>query len=178
MLSVKFPLPVKFVCGLIYADEEIYAKAKKVLEAAFCQIDFESSPSDFNLTHYYDKEMGIPLYRRFLSFTKLYDPSSFVAIKLRCIKIEKKFLLTGRRQVNIDPGYLNEAKFVLTTTKDYSHRIYLGKGVYAEITLHYQNGMFCDLPTTYPDYRTPEYKDVLATIREQYRHQILHECKR
>jgi hypothetical protein len=101
-----------------------------------------------------------------------------VEIKLFCLRLEKKLSILGKRTINIDPGYITEAKLVLTTTKDFHHRIYLGKGVYAEVTLYYRNGGFCEFPTTYPDYRTPQYKQILSQIRETYRHKLYHAPKR
>ena len=142
------------------------------MERKFGKIDFESVPFNFGFTHYYKKEMGSILYRRFVSFEKLRDPSVFPAIKLFCIKIEKKFSKDSKRTINIDPGYLNEAKLVLTTTKDYSHRIYVGKGIFEEVTLYYKDSNFQDFATTYPDYKTPEYKEIFISIREKYRQQI------
>ena len=88
------------------------------------------------------------------------------------MKIEKKYVVEGKRKINIDPGYLNEAKLVLTTAKDFSHRIYLGKGVYAEVTLYFHKGKFCDFPTTFPDYRTRSYKDIFHSIRSIYRQNV------
>jgi hypothetical protein len=165
-------LPVKFICGFIYSKEETYAGVRKKLQKKFGKIDFESEAIDFTFTDYYYKEMGKPLFRKFISFEKLKDPGIFVDIKLFCIKIEKKYSKNGEREINIDPGYLNEAKIVLTTTKDFHHRIYLGKAIYAEVTLYYSNGNFQDLPTTYPDYRTQQYKDIFLSIREKYHKQV------
>ncbi len=165
-------MPVKFICGFIYSDEESYNKACKALRRKFGRIDFESARFNFNFTNYYEKEMGSLLYRRFVSFEKLKDPSVFPAIKLFCLKIEKKLAEGMKRTINIDPGYINEGKLVLTTTKDYYHRVYVGKGVFEEVTLYYKDSNFQDFATTYPDYKTSEYKQIFISIRDKYRQQL------
>ncbi|MDP8289513.1 MAG: DUF4416 family protein [Candidatus Susulua stagnicola] len=172
MLDIHLPLPVKFISGFIYTTEKVYQNTKKYLEKKFGPIDFESRRIDFNFTTYYHPEMGTPLSRRFISFEKLRKPEQFVDIKLYCIKLEKKFALNLQRQINIDPGYINEAKLILTTTKDFAHRVYLGKGIYGEVTLTYLKDYFSEIPTTFPDYRTPEYKEIFFNIRKIYRQQI------
>lgn len=172
MLERRLPLPVKLVCAFLYRDPRTYQLTTCLLKKKFGEIDLESQESVFEYTDYYDKEMGTPLYRRFISFARLRDASQFVGIKLYCIALEKKFSHSGARTVNIDPGYLNEAKFVLTTTKDFFHRIYLGKGIFAELTMYYKDNAYQDLPTTYPDYRSPEYKQILGQMRQLYRLQI------
>ena len=118
--------------------------------------------------------MGQGLSRRFIAFNRLQMPDKLIAIKHFCVKLEKKYTNNNKRIINIDPGYLNEAKLVLSTTKDYNHRLYLGKGVFAEITLCYQKNSFIDLATTYPDYRTEEYKKYFSRLRCLYRDQIHH----
>lgn len=172
MLKKIFPLPVKFLCGFIYPQENIYEKTKNVLVKKFGKIDIESETINFNFTDYYSEEMGGNLFRRFISFEKLRNPSDFISIKCFCVNIEKKTAVNGKRKINIDPGYINEAKLVLTTTKDFSHRIYLGKGIYAEVTLQYRNNRFVESAATFPDYRTLEYKNIFLKIRDTYRQQI------
>ena len=127
MLQRQFPIPVKFICAFIYSQETIYENAKSILIKKFGKIDFETEKIKFDITGYYNEEMGTPLFRRFISFKKLKNPSEFSSIKLYCLKIEKKFSKENKRKINIDPGYINEAKLVLTTTKDFAHRIYLNK---------------------------------------------------
>jgi len=172
MLKPKLSLPVKLISGFIYHDEDVYSKTKEILFRRFGKIDFESNIINFNYTTYYNEELGSPLYRRFISFLKLIDPANLVKIKLFTIKIERHFSYKGKRRINIDPGYINLAKLVLSTTKDFYHRIYLKKGIYAEVTLYYKNKKFLDLPTTYPDYSTKEYKEIFTKIREIYKKQI------
>jgi len=172
MLQRYLPLPVKLICGLIYSDETIYRAAKTALEKKFGKIDFESRPIDFDFTDYYEKEMGKPLFRRFISFERLRKADEFVSVKLSCIKIEKKYSVRTKRTINIDPGYINEAKLVLTTTKDFSHRIYLRRGIFAEVTLIFNKGRFFDFSTTFPDYRTSRYKDIFVIIRRIYSGQV------
>ena len=70
--------------------------------------------------------------------------------------------------INIDPGYLDSAKYILATTKDYIHRIYLDKGIFAEITLYFRDNAFWPGEWTYRDYKTKEYADILIKIREIY----------
>ena len=172
MLQIQIPIPVKFFCALIYSKEEIYLKTKSILQKKFGKIDFESNLILFNSTNYYSNEMGNCLYRRFISFEKLKSPCTFANIKLYCIKKEKLFSSKNKRKINIDPGYINESKLVLTTTKDFSHRIYLEKGIFAEVTLSFIKGEFSNWPTTFPDYRTNEYKNIFHEIREKYRDDI------
>jgi hypothetical protein len=61
---------------------------------------------------------------------------------------------------------------VLATTKDYSHRIYLGQGIYAEVTLRYRRGAFHPWEWTYPDYGSPRYLEIFAHIRDIYAGQL------
>jgi len=168
MLKLQFPKLVKFICGFIYSSEESYQRIKNILQRKFGTVDFESRSIEFTFTDYYEKEMGKNLKRRFVSFRKLQHPERFISIKLFCLKLEKRFARDNKRLINVDPGYLNEAKLVLTTTKDFSHRIYLSKGVYTEVTLLFKKGDFCSLETTFPDYRTDTYKEIFHTIRDTY----------
>lgn len=172
MLKLQFPKPVKFICGLIYSSEKSYQKVKSIFQKKFGPIDFESQLINFAFTNYYEKEMGPGLKRRFISFKKLQSPEHFVSIKLFCLELEKKFALDNKRLINIDPGYLNEARLVLTSTKDFSHRIYLNKGVYAEVTLRFKGNAFCSLETTFPEYRTDLCKSMFHSIRTSYRQNL------
>ncbi|MBU2102597.1 MAG: DUF4416 family protein [Candidatus Omnitrophota bacterium] len=172
MLTRHFPLPVKFFASLIYTSEDLYQKAKKELIKIGGALDYESERFEFTFTEYYCHEMGKPLFRRFIVFRRLRNPEYLVVLKIASMRIERTYARQKRRSVNIDPGYLNEAKLVLATTKDFYHRLYLGKGIYAEVTLCYQDKAFCSFPTTYPDYKSQSHLALFHTIRELYRAQI------
>jgi len=116
--------------------------------------------------------MGKDLKRKFISFQKLIPPPRISEIKLFTNGIEKRFAKVNKRRINIDPGYLNSAKLVLATTKDFSHRIYLRKGIFAELTLFYEDKKFHPLKWTYPDYCSQPYYDILNRIRDIYVEQI------
>jgi len=154
--------------GFIYKDEAIFIKSRDILKRKFGRIDFQSDPFDFNYTAYYEKEMGTGLKRRFISFSRLIPIEDLYRVKLQANRLEEKFLSSGNRQVNIDPGYVDLAKLVLASTKDYSHRIYLRKGIFAEITLSYRGNSFTANDWTYPDYRSQEYISVFNEIRKLY----------
>jgi len=174
MVNLSPPKRVKVICGFIYKEESIYLSVKKIIKQKLGKIDYESEKLNFNFTDYYYEEIGEPLWRRFISLKKLNNPSAskFVKMKLWCIKLEKKFSSNNKRQINIDPGYLNLARLVLLTTKDFSHRIYLDKGIYAEVTLHYSHNNYNDFAWTYPDYRTKEYKNIFLKVRQIYKAQL------
>lgn len=160
--------PVKLIIGFIFKKEDTFTKAAVILGRRFGSIDFKSRILPFCYTNYYEKEIGKDLKRRFISFKKLIFPEDLPKIKNYSNRIEEKFSLKKSRLINIDPGYLDLAKLVLATTKDYNHRVYLDKGIYAEVTLCYQHKTFRPWDWTYPDYRSGEYIEIFNQIREIY----------
>ena len=136
------------------------------------QTELASDLFPFEVTHYYDEEMWTPIQRQFLAFARLIDPGELAAIKCFTNEVEvlraRERNYRPRRPVNLDPGYLDAARLVLATTKDRAHRIYLGQGIYAEVTLIYSQGAWQPLPWTYPDYRAPTYHPFLTRVRGSY----------
>ena len=164
------PKKVKLIAGLISNDEALFDKAGARLEKRLKnKIDFESDVMDFTYTDYYDKEMGGGLKRKFLSFKRLVRLEGIAKVKLETNNIEKRFCIDGKRAVNIDPGYVDMAKLVVLSTKDYSHRVHIGNGIFAEVTLHYKYRRFNFWPWTYPDYRSGEYARIFGIIRDIYK---------
>jgi hypothetical protein len=172
MGEIKRHLPVKLIIGFIFKEEPPFNTARIFLERRFGEIDFESKVFSFIHTDYYEKEFGRELKRQFISFKKLIPPERLAGIKVITNAIERKLSSDSRRQINIDPGYIDMAKLILATTKDYKHRIYLQKGIYAEITLFYQGKTFNSWEWTYPDYKTSEQIAIFNQIREIYLEQI------
>ena len=169
---IKRPCRVKLVTGLLFNDPEKYNTAKKALARIFGRIDFESDSLDFVHTAYYNAEMAPGLKRRFLSFERLCALKNICAVKVKTNALEKRYAKDGRRQINIDPGYLDLAKLVLFSTKDYTHRIYVDKDIYAEVTLFYKDNSFNTWPWTYPDYKSTEYIHIFESMRQIYKEQI------
>lgn len=172
MAKIKKHKPVKLIVGFIFKEENALHKAEILLVRHFGKIDFESQTLPFTHTDYYEAEFGKDLKRKFVSFKKLILPEALHRIKIITNKIEKKLSRPTGRLINIDPGYLEPAKLILASTKDYKHRIYLNKGIYAEATLFYRNSTFNPWEWTYPDYRTAEYINIFNRIREIYVRQI------
>ena len=160
---------VKLIAGMLSSVEEFFLEAEEKLSRHFGKTDFASNIIPFRYTSYYEKEMGKNLLRKFVSFGKLIDAGSLAEIKILAGNIEKELSnASGSRRVNIDPGYLTDAKLVLATTKNYGHRIYIGNGIYAEVTLHFRDGSFKPWDWTYPDYRMEEYIEIFNKIRKVY----------
>jgi hypothetical protein len=160
--------PVKLVFSIFSAAVAQIDEAITMLSALYGRPDFVSALVPFDYTDYYRAEMGGALVRRFLSVEKLVRPESLPAIKLAANEIELKFSEGKRRSVNIDPGYLSQAHLILATGKGYSHRPYLREGIYADLTLIYQNKQFCSLPWTYPDYADEKQLEIFRKIRAKY----------
>jgi len=164
--------PVKLVIGFISAEEKLFASAQAYLIKKFGKIDFQSKIIPFNFTDYYREEFGLGLKRKFISFKRLIPADELVQIKILANSLEEKFSKGKKRRLNIDPGYLDSAKLVLATTKDFNHRIFLGKGIFAEVTLTYKKDSFQPFEWTYPDYRSQQYLAIFNGIRAIYRSQI------
>ena len=139
------------------------------LEASFGPVDIITEPFPFTFTDYYVPEMGEGIERFFISFSNLVQPDTLAMIKERTNEIEAEWADDGRRSVNLDPGLLSLSSVVLATTKNRSHRIAIGRSLYAELTLIYQNRHFEALPWTYADYRSEEVQEVLLRLRDRYK---------
>lgn len=162
------PRPAKLVIGLLLARQDLLPRVAAELEVAFGRLDVVSTWMAFNYTAYYAKEMGAGLFRRVLVFRSLVAQEQLPEIKLATNAIERAYASGGRRRVNIDPGYLLLERFVLATGKNYSHRIYLGQGIYADLTLIFRRGAFQALPWTYPDYADLPLRRFLLAVRGRY----------
>ncbi|MDD5495550.1 MAG: DUF4416 family protein [Candidatus Omnitrophica bacterium] len=173
MGTAHIPSKVKLFTGLIYGDEEILQEVKTALESKFRNsIAYESAPLEFTYTNYYNEEMGGNLKRRFISFKDHVPLEDIYKKKIGANNVERAFSESGRRRVNIDPGYIDLAKLVLFSTKDYSHRIYLADGIYAEITLIYKDRHFNHMGWTYPDYKSSAYLKIFNDIRKNYKREL------
>ncbi len=176
MARPRVPQPVKLICGLLGGDVDLLKRARQLLIRRFGPVDLETDVWAFDETDYYEEEMGPGLKRVFLSFAQPSHPDALPGFKHETNAIEEKLAeqcaaLEIPRPVNLDPGYVDLGKLVLATTKDRSHRIYIGQQMYAEVTLHFRNGRWRAWPWTYPDYRRAEYHEFFERVRERLRAQ-------
>jgi hypothetical protein len=162
------PKPAKLVIGLLTRKQELMRAVAADLMENFGPIDMVSPLFPFDFTTYYEKEMGSGLLRRIFVFNSLIQQQDLADIKLRTNAIETQFSREGMRQVNIDPGYLLMERLVLATGKNFAHRIHIGKCIYADLTLIYQNNGYQTLPWTYPDYAHGSIRNFLILVRNKY----------
>ena len=162
------PKPAKLVIGIITIESKLIENLVAELASQFGQIDLVSPWMHFDYTTYYEPEMGSPLFRRVFAFKTLVSQGDLSAMKLATNQIESRYSRKGRRQVNIDPGYMLRERFVLASGKNFSHRVYIGAGIYADLTLIYRKGSFQRLPWTYPDYSDNGMLKFLGQVRNKY----------
>ena len=174
--------PVKLFFALMSGQDGLFPLCEELLTEEFGPVDLKDDPYPFDpMTDYYAGEFGKGLQKIFLSAKDLIPPDKLVEIKLRTNEMEEQ--LARERQpgeadperiVNIDPGYLSHSKIVLATTKDHSHRLYVGRGVFEEVTLNYQRvpGRYQPRPWTYRDYRMEERAAFFNLMRTTYVEQL------
>jgi hypothetical protein len=167
------PSSVKLFCALLVAPSISIEAVEAVLEQTFGTITLRSTPILFTHTTYYQHEMGEGLTRIYIAFDPLISMAELAIVKHTTNRFETIWAAHGgQRRVNLDPGYLDLAKVVLATTKDYAHRLYIGAGMFAEVTLRYQRHGFQPWDWTYPDYRMPTALTFFNQLREQYKVQL------
>ena len=171
MAEAQTFLPVKLICGIIYALDSVFLKAKVELVSSFGPVDSVSDPFPFSLTDYYVQQMGDSLHRRFLSFEQLRSPEILSSAKQKTNALEEKIWIeegTSHRAVNLDPGCLSGYALIMATAKNFSHRIPLTGGIYAHLELLFGKKGVKTLEWTYPDFREDRYHDWLLKIRGQF----------
>jgi hypothetical protein len=152
--------------GILYNDDNCLNAAKKTLIENYGNCVLETPSFSWNYSDYYNKEFGNNIMRTFMFFEKLISPEQIIDIKLQTNQMEESFSEKGKRKVNIDPGYLTLSNIVLATTKNYSHRIYLGKGIYGEVTLIYKNNTYSPYIFTYQDYQDAKSIEMFLEARK------------
>jgi hypothetical protein len=174
MGSVTPHAPVLFILSAFSRHDEALDWARARGEAEFGPVALASERFAFQETDYYQPSMGPDLKKTFWAFERLIDPSELVEIKLRTNAWEAAYAQQAAEQqaqaelrpLNLDPGYLTLAKLVLASTKDHAHRVYLNRGIYGEVTLHYHDGRWQQRPWTFPDYRREDYAQFFALCRQ------------
>jgi hypothetical protein len=180
MWKLQAPKPAKLIIGILAANQDCLQAAMESLTSEFGNADLTSDVWPFDQTDYYKDETGENILRQFVSLEKLIDPVKLSKIKHKTNKLEQKLAKSSAlplsRPVNLDPGFIEPSKLVLATTKNYSHRIYIGKKMYAEVTLIYDKGTWRPLEHTYPDYRQKCYHDFFTKVRTRLLEQLKSQC--
>jgi len=164
--------PVKLFVAVLYAREDALRTAYGLMESAWGGMDFIGADHPFNLTDYYEPEMGKNLLRRLISFRELFPPERLGEAKHIANDIEDKSAGENGRLVNLDVGYMDLNKVVLASFKGAGQKIYLGGGVWADMTARYRGGRYQPFEWTFPDFRDGRYDTELKTIREIYRAEL------
>ncbi len=159
------PSPVKLFLALTLGPATKTEDVTAALGVSFGPPDHSFGPIPFIFTDYYETEMGAPLSKIYLTFQSPVARDALPEIKVQTNRLERRFAVSGKRTINLDPGYLTSDKLVLASTKDFYHRIYLSQGIFGEVTLHYRKGMYRYFSWTFPDYKDPAFLSFLEGVR-------------
>ena len=168
MATISTPEPVKVFVAVLWADAGALDQARDRLSARWGRIDYEGPDRAFDLTNYYESEMGSNLLRRLIAFETLRSPEDLTADKRACIALEAELTGPGGRRVNLDVGYLDHNKIVLASIKAAGQKIYLRDGVYADLVARYAQGRYQPFAWTFPDFKDGRYDEELTRMREAY----------
>ena len=164
--------PVKQFVAVLWARPDALEQALDRLVDVWGTIDYQGKDKPFDMTDYYQPEMGPHLHRRLVSFARLVAPESLVDAKLRCNQIDRELADDGRRRVNLDIGYLDHNKVVLGSVKYAGQKIHLGRGIYADMIARYRDGAYRPFQWTFPDFRDGRYDEDLLAMRRRYLQQL------
>lgn len=176
MRETSRPTPVLLIVAIFSRYDEALAWAKTRCAASWGKVALESEPFAFQWTTYYQPSMGDNLRKLFLAFAQPMDPERLPELKHQANSWEQEYAEQANhdveRPLNLDPGYVTQAKLILASTKNHAHRIYLSKGIYAELTLQYRDKHWHKLPWTYPDYCQAEYHEFFTRCRDYLRKRL------
>lgn len=170
MSTPKQPDPGLLVISILSSRwDDCWPTLRAALEAEFGPMEAPDEPFAFDLTDYYDAELGTPITRRLVEFAQLRPQDELADIKLFTNSLEQKYAEGGQRMFNLDPGFVTMQRLVLATGKEFYHRIYLKDGIWADLTLVWQKKQWVDFPWTFPDYAAESMKSRLTKLRQSYK---------
>lgn len=166
--ELRDPIPVKPVCAVLRSPGISVSEILDRLETLLGPVESRSPEFSFDYTSYYLKEMGGDLRKQFVSFQRLMHPAGLPVLKVQTNRLEAEWSESGKRRVNLDPGYVTSAKLVLASTKNFAHRVYLDECIYGDVQLRFTRGGFCVSEWTYPDYQTASALEFFSKVRERF----------
>ena len=170
---------VKLFIGVLVSHAKLIPEVEQRLTNAYGPIDHRSAVIPFDFTDYYEPEMGDIIDRILFSFERLIEADRLAEIKRQTNKFEQELAplyTSAKRPVNLDPGYIEQAKVILASTKNFYHRLHLSSGIFGEVTMHFKNNRYQFFPWTYADYQSKEYQEFFLRIRHIYRAQLRTMC--
>jgi len=175
--------PVKLFIGILVSNSKFIPEVEQRLTTLYGSVDHRSDVIPFDFTDYYESEMGDLIDRVLFSFERLIEADQLPEIKRQTNELEQELApllktpnTNVKRPVNLDPGYIEQAKIILASTKNFYHRIYLGKGIFGEVTMHFKNNTYQFFPWTYPDYQSKDYQEFFLRTRQILRSQLRTMC--
>ena len=176
MGQIDQPKPVLLIAAVTSRNAEALDWTVRVTESHWGPLALKSPVFDFTETSFYTQSMGTQLKKQFLAYETLFDSGEISGAKHVSNQLEAAYAAASdhpeERPVNIDPGYISEAKLVLVTTKDRDHRIYLRDGIYSEVTLFYRSGSWNHSRWTYPDYQREDFQSFFDECRGYLRRKL------
>ena len=183
MGAIRQFIPVKLFVGVLVSNSKFIPEVEQRLTDTYGAIDHRSEVIPFDFTDYYDADMGDLIDRVFFSFERLIEADQLPEIKRQTNELEevlapllKTSATNVKRPVNLDPGYIEQGKVILASTKNFYHRIYLGRGIFGEVTMHFKNNTYQFFPWTYPDYQSKDYQEFFLRVRQILRSQLRTMC--
>ncbi|MFM9115123.1 MAG: DUF4416 family protein [Planctomycetota bacterium] len=172
MAPPELVTPVKLLIAILWSTADSLAAALQELEKNWGAIDHSGADIPFEITDYYQAEMGLDLKRRLVTCDPLIPPEAIRHYKLRCNQLEAELASSRGRTVNLDLGFLDHNKLVLASCKYAGQKIHLGDGIYADLIARYEGGRYQPFAWSFPDFKDGRYDEDLLQIRQRYLQQL------
>ena len=176
MAEIAIVEPVVRICAVISRHEDARRWGMEKLKDEWGDLALCTQPLPFPAGGFYENSMGPDLQKILVATSPLEDCGGLAEWKLQTNNWEKEYAEQSdhseARPLNLDPGYVTQAKLILATTKDRDHRIYLQKGIFAEVTLNYVGKKWIYHRWSYPDYRTEPVANFCNDCRQLVREEI------
>lgn len=160
--------PVAVICAVTAAGSPVLEEAVRLVTERLGPVRHLSPAFPFDYSTYYEAEMGPGLIKQILCLAEPADPSTLSALKRETMALERELAREengARRRANLDPGLVSLDSLVLASTKTAGHRVCIGPGLYAEVTLLFRGGAYEPLPWSYRDYQAEAAQRFLLETR-------------
>ncbi len=154
----------QLIIALLYKETSVYEQCLKELKHVFGPFTLVCKEYPFTFSDFYADEMGTDLKKRLVVFKKFIDSKGLKQTKIQTASLEQKFMVDGKRTVNIDPGMMSKKVFYLASFKKKYFKIDLGGGIYMHKLFEFRDGKIIENETTFGDYKQGLVHDFLQRV--------------